>query len=97
MSDWTWRKSSRSAGNGQCVEVGWRKSARSLANGDCVEVGWRSSTRCDSGACVEIAAGMVTVAVRDSKDPAGGMLKLSHGEWSSFLAGVKAGEHDGPA
>lgn len=78
MSDWTWRTSSRSAGNGQCVEVGWRRSARSLANGDCVEV----------------AAG-ATVAVRDSKDPAGGMLRLSHGEWSSFLAGVKAGEHDG--
>lgn len=58
---------------------------------------WRRSTRCEAGNCVEVAAGMVTVAVRDSKDPDGGWLKLSHGAWSAFLAGVKAGEHDGAA
>lgn len=33
-----WRKSSRSGGNGQCVEV-WRKSSRSGSNGQCVELG----------------------------------------------------------
>jgi hypothetical protein len=31
-----WRKSSRSAGNGNCVE--WRKSSHSQTNGTCVEV-----------------------------------------------------------
>ena len=33
-----WRKSSFSAGNGQCVEVAWRKSSHSAGNGQCVEV-----------------------------------------------------------
>jgi len=38
-----WRKSSRSSGDGSCVEVGstttWRKSSRSSGGGECVEVG----------------------------------------------------------
>jgi hypothetical protein len=33
-----WRKSSYSAGNGECVEVAWRKSSHSADNGECVEV-----------------------------------------------------------
>jgi hypothetical protein len=34
----TWRKSSYSAQNGQCVEIAWRKSSRSAGQGQCVEV-----------------------------------------------------------
>jgi len=35
-----WRKSKRSLGNGNCLEVAgdWRKPQRSLGNGNCVEV-----------------------------------------------------------
>ncbi len=33
-----WRKSSFSAGNGECVEVAWRKATSSADNGHCVEV-----------------------------------------------------------
>ncbi|MEV0698849.1 DUF397 domain-containing protein [Saccharopolyspora sp. NPDC050389] len=33
----SWRKSSRSNGTGNCVEVGWR--SYSAANGSCVEIG----------------------------------------------------------
>ncbi|WP_158892423.1 DUF397 domain-containing protein [Amycolatopsis anabasis] len=33
-----WRKSTYSASNGDCVEVGWRKSTHSASNGGCVEV-----------------------------------------------------------
>lgn len=64
----TWRKSSLSADNGTCVEVAnlpadfmWRKSTLST----------------DNGACVQVAPlpGEL-VAVRDSKNPAGGHLVI---------------------
>jgi hypothetical protein len=34
----TWRKSSHSGGEGDCVEVGWRTSSYSGNETDCVEV-----------------------------------------------------------
>lgn len=50
-----WRKSSYSAHNGGCVEVGWAKSSYSANNGACVEVGWaKSSHSVDNGGCVEV-------------------------------------------
>lgn len=50
-----WRKSSFSAGSGDCVEVAWRKSSFSAGNGDCVEVAWqKSSHSAGNGACVEV-------------------------------------------
>lgn len=60
-----WRKSSRSGGNGECVELGvsdltWRKSTFSGGNGDCVEV---SSVG----------------AVRDSKNVGGPMIHVDLG------------------
>lgn len=70
---WVWRKSSFSEGNGNsaCVEVGhWRKSSLSEASGnsDCVEVGFASDL----------------AAVRDSKNPAGGMLTVPEAAWRAF-------------
>jgi hypothetical protein len=75
---WVWRKSSYSNGNGNsdCVEVGhWRKSSFSNGNGNstCVEVGF--------------AAGEVT-ALRDSKNPDGGMLTVPSASWDRFRAGL---------
>ncbi|MET8159309.1 DUF397 domain-containing protein [Sphaerisporangium sp. NPDC005289] len=35
------------------------------------------------------------VGVRDSKNPGGGVLACASGEWSAFLAGVKADRFDG--
>jgi Domain of unknown function (DUF397) len=76
----TWRKSSYSSatGSGNCVEVAhvpladpvWRKSSYSATS---------------SGNCVEIAFGG-TVAVRDSKNPAGPILSVSEATWRAFLS-----------
>jgi Domain of unknown function (DUF397) len=54
----------------------WRKSSRSGANGNCVEV-----TFFDSG-----------VAVRDSKNPDGPILRFTDREWQAFVEGVADGE-----
>ena len=56
----------------------WRKAAASAAN----------------GACVELAALPDGVAVRDSKDPRGPVLRFTRVELAAFLDGAKAGEFD---
>ncbi len=79
-----WRKSRRSGGDNQCVEVAavpmtqWRKSSRS--GGD--------------NACVEVAPLDRAVAVRDSKDPAGPKLIFSRAAWHAFTASARRGELD---
>ncbi|MFD0556784.1 uncharacterized protein DUF397 [Stackebrandtia endophytica] len=84
----TWRKSSRSNNNGNCVEVGclhdavWRKSSRSSNNGNCVEV----------------APVSAVVAVRDSKlDTTGDFpyLTVSAAEWSTLLTTIRTGDLSG--
>ena len=70
-----WRKSSRSATSGSCVEVAWawRKSSKSATDGECVEVAWPGRI----------------VAVRDSKNPAGGHLTINPAAHAVFLATLK--------
>jgi Domain of unknown function (DUF397) len=60
----------------------WRKSSFSGGNG---------------GACVEVAiipgtadGGGESVALRDSKDPAGPVLVFTPAEWLTFLSGVRS-------
>lgn len=58
----------------------WRKSSYSGDNG---------------GNCVEVARNLpAIVAVRDSKDPAGGFLAFSPGEWNALIRRIKSGEFD---
>ncbi|MFD5392788.1 DUF397 domain-containing protein [Streptomyces sp. NPDC127097] len=58
---------------------------------------WYKSSHSDNGGtCVEVAANLVAsrgvVPVRDSKNPAGPVLDFTADAFSSFVAGVKAGE-----
>lgn len=56
----------------------WRKARRSMNNGNCAEV----------------ATAIGAVAVRDSKDPQGLVLRYSLTSWHSFLAAAKKGDFD---
>lgn len=48
---------------------------------------WRKSTRSgDQGACVEMAAIPLAVAVRDSKDPGGPVLLFLPAAWTAFTS-----------
>jgi hypothetical protein len=60
-------------------------------------VAWRRSSACTGAdsTCVEVAVGTGVVAVRDSKDQGGPVLRFTAAEWRAFLAGVRAGEFDG--
>jgi hypothetical protein len=58
---------------------------------------WQKSSYSGNGggSCVEVGRNRpATVAVRDSKDPNGPVLAIAPGTWRSFLADVKAGQHD---
>ncbi|WP_035306891.1 DUF397 domain-containing protein [Actinokineospora inagensis] len=70
----TWRTSSFSSGNGQCVELAytWRKSSASSANGQCVEV-----TTTDALA-----------AFRDSKNPTGPILVIPANSLTALVAAI---------
>lgn len=54
--------------------LAWRKASASTANGDCVEV-----------ACLRVGG----VAVRDSKDKAGAILRFGRDAWQQFLDEVR--------
>jgi hypothetical protein len=57
---------------------------------------WRKSSRSDNngGACVEVATLEHAVAIRDSKNPDGGVLIVDRPEWTAFIDGVKNGDFD---
>ena len=81
--------------NGKNHEAGtWRKPSRSFSNGNCVEVAedWRKSRQSKSGNCVEVASG---VAVRDTQDREGPVLKFSAAVWRAFTAALDTGKHEG--
>lgn len=66
-----------------------------VADTDLAGLDWRKSSYSGGGNdCVEVAFTRDGAAVRDSKNPGGGALRLSGTEWDSILAAARAGELD---
>lgn len=67
-----------------------------MARDESSRLDWRkSSYSTQNGACVELAAlPGGGVAVRDSKDPSGPVLRFTEAEWAAFCAGYEAGEFE---
>jgi len=58
---------------------------------------WRKASASGQGAnCVEVAPLRDGVAVRDSKNPSGPVLRFSADDWQAFVASVKAGKIASP-
>jgi hypothetical protein len=74
VSALTWKKSTYSANNGDCVEVAWLKSSFSTNNGECVEVAHMADR----------------LAARDSKNPAGPMLTFPRESFHGLLRRIHA-------
>jgi hypothetical protein len=57
---------------------------------------WQKSSRSGpfTDNCVEVAFIGDTIAVRDSKNPAGAALLFTPAEWDAFVEGAKDGEFD---
>jgi hypothetical protein len=55
---------------------------------------WWFRAFCEDGACVEVASAGDGIAMRDSKDQDGPMLRFTRAEWAAFLTGAKAGDFD---
>jgi hypothetical protein len=56
---------------------------------------WIKASKSDSGGnCVEIRGHAGAIAVRESKDPAGPVLRFTGREWEAFLDGARNAEFD---
>lgn len=74
-----WRTSSRSGDSGNCVEVAF------------VDTAWRKSTHSgNSGNCVEVAHTGLVAGLRDSKNPAGGLLAVNAAAFARLVHIVRA-------
>ena len=59
------------------------------------DLNWRKARRSiNHGACVEVASAMLTVAVRDSMEIRGPVLRYPAVAWRSFLVAASAGRYD---
>jgi Domain of unknown function (DUF397) len=61
--------------------------------GELAGAAWRVSSRSGNGSgnCVEVAVGPDLVAVRDSTDRTGPVLRFAPGTWARFTAATRAG------
>lgn len=52
---------------------------------------WRRSSRCNSGACVEVAWSDDTILVRESGNPGGDVLSIGARVWQEFISAIRDG------
>jgi hypothetical protein len=58
---------------------------------------WRKSSRSGTGEninCVEVAETTGGIAIRDSKDPSGGVLLVDRAAWRTFASGIRQADLD---
>ncbi|PRX51166.1 uncharacterized protein DUF397 [Prauserella shujinwangii] len=66
-----------------------------VAEADLSGLQWRKSTYSGGGNdCVEVAFTVDGAAVRDSKNPAAGALRIPAAHWDALLAAARTGELD---
>jgi hypothetical protein len=58
---------------------------------------WKKSTRSGANGCVEVALAPISVAVRDSMNPSGPIVRFTPDAWRAFIDDVRAGRYDRPA
>jgi hypothetical protein len=56
------------------------------------QVSWRRSSRCEAGACVEVAITDCEVLLRQSGHPDGPILVVTRSVWVAFLDAIRVGE-----
>jgi hypothetical protein len=67
----------------------------SMAEGGSVRPNWRKAMRSmNNGACVEVASAVDTVAVRDSQDLRGPVVRYTSTAWRSFVGDARTGRFD---
>lgn len=67
----------------------------SLAESGLARLNWRKSMQSmNNGACVEVASAVDTVAVRDSQDLRGPVVRYTSTAWRSFVGGARTGRFD---
>lgn len=52
---------------------------------------WRRSSKCDGGACVEVAELDAVIMIRDSTEPDGDPIKISRDVWRDFISSLRTG------
>jgi Domain of unknown function (DUF397) len=60
-----------------------------LASGVGKNSEWRKSSRCNNGACIEIAVQDDAILVRSSADQDGPIIALSLAAWRDLIIGIK--------
>ena len=57
-------------------------------------MGWTRSSKCDSGACVEVAALDAKILIRDSTELSLTPLTVSRVAWQEFVSALRVGIFD---